>query len=280
MDIDKITLGKLKKFAQVFKDARERGANESDTVMYLIKMFEDVLGYDSLSGEISKEVSIKDRYCDFCIKLDGEIEYLIEAKAASHKSLREKDIEQAENYASRSGINWVLLTNGLEWQLYHLVFAEGEGINHDVVLSFNLVEEIEDNPDKIWTQMRLLTKDGIENGELEAFLSQKKVLSPASLIKALFTEKVLTAVRRELNRASDFRLDIEDVFKAVKEVITKDAIMEAGDIGFKKRKKKKKRFTKGDIDKQEDQIRTEINKSDLIKDDTMTKLDTPVDELP
>ena len=35
MAIDKATLVKLKKFAQVFKDARDRNANESDTVMYL-----------------------------------------------------------------------------------------------------------------------------------------------------------------------------------------------------------------------------------------------------
>jgi hypothetical protein len=44
MPIDKATLTKLKKYAQVFKDARERNANESDTVMYLIEFFKDVLG--------------------------------------------------------------------------------------------------------------------------------------------------------------------------------------------------------------------------------------------
>lgn len=244
MGIDKATLAKIKKYSQAFKDARERGANESDTVMYLIKMFEEVFGFDSLSGEISKEVSIKDRYCDFCVKLGGQIEYIIEAKASGNKSLRDKDIEQAENYASRSGINWVLLTNGVEWQLYHLVFAEGEGISHDLVLSFNLVEDLESNPDKLWSQMKMIAKEGIEGDELETFLSQKKVLSPASLIKALFSEPVLTVVRRELNRVSEFRLDIEDVFSAIKEVITKDALIEAGDIGFKKRRPRKARRAK------------------------------------
>ena len=32
--------------------------------MYLVKFFEEVLGFDSLKGEISKELAIKDRYCD------------------------------------------------------------------------------------------------------------------------------------------------------------------------------------------------------------------------
>jgi len=62
--LDKSTSAQLKRFASAFKEARERGANESDTVMYLVKFFEDVLGYDSLKGEISKEVPINDRYCD------------------------------------------------------------------------------------------------------------------------------------------------------------------------------------------------------------------------
>jgi hypothetical protein len=60
MPIDKRTLAKLKKFADVFKEGRERNVNESDTVMYLIKFFEEILDYDPLHGEISKEVAVKD----------------------------------------------------------------------------------------------------------------------------------------------------------------------------------------------------------------------------
>ena len=41
MALDKSTSAQLKRFATAFKDARERGANESDTVMYLIKFFEE-----------------------------------------------------------------------------------------------------------------------------------------------------------------------------------------------------------------------------------------------
>ncbi len=246
MAIDKLTASKLKLYSQVFKEARERGANESDTVMLLIKMFEDALGYDSLSGEITKEIAIKERYCDFCVKIDGEIKYIIEAKASGNKKLKDKNIEQAENYASRAGINWVLLTNGIEWQLYHLVFAETEGINHDLVFSFNLVDEIENNIDRIATFLRLISKEGILKGELEAYISQKKVLSPSSLIKTLFSEPVLTVIRRELNRISEFRLDIEDVFNSIKEVISKDSLMEAGDLCFKKRRKRRQRLPKSE----------------------------------
>jgi predicted type IV restriction endonuclease len=246
MPVDKSMSVKLTRYAQIFKEARERGANESDTVMYLVKMFEDVLGFDSLANEISKEVAIKDKYCDFCTKIDGEIEYIVEAKSAAHKTLKEKDIEQAENYASRSGITWVLLTNGIDWQLYHLVFAEQEGITHDLIFSFNLVDEIENNIDKIWSLLKLISKEGILNDELESYLSQKKVLSPSSLIKILVSEPVLAVIRRELNRVSEFRLDIEDVFNSIRYVLSKDALMEAGDLCYKKKKKRRRHSIKKD----------------------------------
>lgn len=239
--MDKQILQQLKKYSQVFKDARERGANESDTVLYLIKFFEDLLGYDSLTGEISKEIAIKDRYCDFGIKLDGQLKLLIEAKAAGNKYLRDKDIEQAENYASRVGLRWVLLTNGIEWRLYHLSFNESEGIGHDEVFTINLVDDVENQYDKIWNSLSLLTKENIQKEVLDIYLTHKKTLAPSSLIRALFSEVVLISIRRELNRKSEVRVDIQDVFDAIKNVISKDALLEAGEINIKKKRRKRKK---------------------------------------
>jgi len=247
MGIDRATLNKIKRFSQAFKDARERGANESDTVMFLVKFFEEVMGFDSLAGEISKEVCVKDRYCDFGIKLDGTIRYLVEAKAAGNKSLREKDIEQAENYASRAGIKWVLLTNGVEWQLYHLTFNEGEGIAHDLAFEFNLADHMEESSDRIGGYLSLLNKQGLEENALDDFWQQKKTLSPASLVRVMFTESVLNVLRRELNRTSDVRLEMGDIFNAVKDALSKDALMAAGDITLKKKRRKKRKVNKVDV---------------------------------
>jgi predicted type IV restriction endonuclease len=174
---DKDTVFQLQRFATAFRDARERNANESDTVMYLVKFCEDVLGYDSLKGEISKEVQVKDRYCDIALKVDGSIRVLIEAKAAGVKGLSEKHIEQAENYASRSGLPWVVLTSGIEWRLYHLTFNEGEGITHDLACEANLLDELDKDPDGLWAKLVLLTHAGIKKGQLDEFWAQKKVLS-------------------------------------------------------------------------------------------------------
>jgi hypothetical protein len=244
MSLDKHTTNQIDRFATAFREARERGANESDTVMYLVKFFEDVLGYDSLKGEISKELAIKDRYCDIALKVDGTVRLLVEAKAAGLKSLADKHIEQAENYASRAGVPWVLLTNGIEWRLYRLTFAEAEGIAHDLAFETSLLDG--GDAEGFWSKLSLLSRDSLKRDELEAFWAQKKVLSAASVVKVLFHEDVLRDVRRLLRKDAEAMLDIEDVFKAVRDVISKEALADAGDLGITKRRKRRRRVQRTD----------------------------------
>jgi hypothetical protein len=246
MSLDKQTMVQLSRFATAFREARDRGANESDTVMYLVKFFEDVLGYDSLKGEISKELAIKDRYCDIALKVDGVVRLLVEAKAAGLKNLADKHIEQAENYASRAGIPWVLLTNGIEWRLYHLTFNEGEGIAHDIAFQLNLLEEIDREPEALWAKLDVLSRASMKKDVLDDFWQQKKVLSAASVVRVLFHEDVLRVVRRLLRKDAEAMLDIEDVYTAVRDVISKEALAEAGDLGITKRRKRRRKVQRTD----------------------------------
>lgn len=246
MAIPKDVLAQLRRFATAFKEARDRGANESDTAMFLVKFFEDVLGYDSFKGEISKELAIKDRYCDIALKIDGAVKVLVEAKAASLKALADKHIDQAETYASHSGLPWVVLTNGVEWRLYHLTFNEGEGIAHDLAFEANLVDEVEADPDALWSKLGILCRASVKKNDLEEYWAHKKVLSATSIVKVLFHEDVLAVVRRELNRDAPARLDIEDVFKAVRDVLSKEALAEAGDLGIRKKRKRRRKVERTD----------------------------------
>ncbi|MGB8953655.1 MAG: type I restriction enzyme HsdR N-terminal domain-containing protein, partial [Candidatus Aminicenantales bacterium] len=101
---------KLLLYSNIFKEAQEKEKKEADVIMYIIEFLKDVLGYDVFT-EISKEYQIKEKYCDIAIKLRGQVELLIEVKQPGLR-LVDKHIEQAENYAMRSGTKWVILTNG------------------------------------------------------------------------------------------------------------------------------------------------------------------------
>lgn len=242
MSIDKRTLAKLKKFADVFKGGRERNVNESDTVMYLIKFFEEVLGYDPLHGEISKEVTIKERYCDFAIRLGEEIAFLVEAKSAAIKSLNWRHIEQASNYAAHECVNFVLLTNGVEWHLYHLTFS-ANGIVHDLVFDLNFLEKLETEPDFAWDTLSVLAKSNVQDNALDTYYERQKLLSPKTIVNTLVGEEVLMKIRQELNRKAPARLDMKDVFHAVMQVLNSEAVAAAGDITppVKRRRRRRRR---------------------------------------
>lgn len=246
MPVEKAVLNLLRKYATAFRDARDRGATESDTVMFLVQFIQEVLKYDSFKGEISKELAIKDKYCDIALKLDGTVRILLEAKAAGLKTLVDKNIEQAENYASKAGIRWVVLTNGIEWRLYHLSWGENEGITHDLAWQANLLDELETDADSLWNKISLVSRSALADGSLDEFWEHKKALSPGSVVRVLFCEDVLTSIRRELNRNAPARLELQDVFNAVREALSKEALLEAGDITMKKKRKKKRKVTKTD----------------------------------
>ncbi len=230
MRVPAAKLRQLRRFATAFEDARRRRVNESDTVMFLVKFLEEVLGYDSLAGQISKELAIRDRYCDIALKPDGEVRVLVEAKAASVVRLRDKHIEQAGNYAARAGIPWAVLTNGMEWRLYHLTFAEGEGIAHELAFSLDLSDDLARNPADVWAKLSLLAPRAITAGSLDDYWTTRKLTRPGAVVRALFTYDVLARIRQELNIGTTARLELQDVFDALRDVVSKDALMEAGEL--------------------------------------------------
>lgn len=231
--MDKTVKKALQRYAQIFHDGRQRNINEADTVMYLTQFFTDVLGYD-LFSDITKEFQVRDRYCDIAIKLNGEVRFLIEAKA-NPMVLSDRHIEQAENYAARAGIQWVLLTNGVTWRLYHLTF-ETNGIEHDLAFECHLT--VDGDAEEAWQCLSRLQRGNILKGELEEFWEHKKSLSSDSLIRALFTEEALNALRRQLHRKASVRLELEDVAASLRRLLNPEVLTE--EIKIRKARKKRR----------------------------------------
>jgi hypothetical protein len=65
----------LKKFLPHLLKAKEENLNEADTVYRIVKVLEDVLGYNHLT-EITREMQIKDRFVDLTVKIDGAVKFL------------------------------------------------------------------------------------------------------------------------------------------------------------------------------------------------------------
>ncbi len=99
----RITKG-LDQFQPIIKSARARDINESNTVTIVTDILSDILGYDKYT-EVTSEVAIRGSYCDLAIKVEGNLEFLIEVKAIGME-LKESHTRQAVNYAANQGIEW------------------------------------------------------------------------------------------------------------------------------------------------------------------------------
>jgi len=227
----------IRKYISVFQEAKDKDINEADTVTRIIKFLEEVLGYDVLR-DVTKEFQIKERYVDLAVKIDEKVKYYIEVKSANTK-LKESHIYQAESYASQSGVPWVLLTNGAEWELYHLVFDK-TGIDHFLVYSIDLINgDVEQNSEKI----RYLSREAVRKDELNDFWDKHITLSGESIIKALFHEDSLGTIRRELRRVSDILVDEDELLWGIRKLLSPEVLSQYSEI-IKIRRKRKIRTTK------------------------------------
>lgn len=221
----------LRRFAPHFLDARKNGLNEADTVLRLCRFFEEVLGYDGLN-DISRETQLKHKYVDICLKIDGRIRLLVEAKAADQQ-LRDRHIEQAQAYASQNNYRWVLLTNGVDWILYHLTFEEGIEYEKAFMVSLDKEEEIDDAGAKL----AVLHKHSIRDGELDRFWEKRTALGASSIGKALFAESVLRLIRREIRRDTGILIDPEDLGRSIHDMLATEAREQIGPMRMRKRRR-------------------------------------------
>lgn len=205
----------LKKFIPHLIAARDQNLNEADTVQRLVKVLEGVLGYDGLS-EITREMQVKDKYVDLAIRVDGTVKFLIEAKSAGTE-LRDRHIDQAQHYAAENNIRWVLLTNGITWNLYHLTFDEG--IEYARAFSVDVTGDV----DRCAECLGLLHRTSVRKGGLEDFWAHLVALGPASIGRALFHEDALRLLRREIRKREGLSIDEEDLAKAIHDILSVEA---------------------------------------------------------
>ena len=221
----------LRKFTPILIDARDERLNEADTVQRICHFFDKVLGYDRLR-DISREAEMKGKYVDVSIKIDDRVRLLVEAKAAGVR-LRDKHIDQAQAYASRNNYPWVLLTNGVDWNLYHLTFEEG--IEYECAFALSLDEEA--RFEEAAVRLGLLHKKSLSKGQLDEDWKKRTALGAYPIGRALFQEKTLRVIRTEIRRDTGILIDTEDVAKALHDMLSSEACEQIGPPKVRRRHK-------------------------------------------
>lgn len=229
----------LKRYQPILAAAKARDVGEADTVTIIKDMLADVFGYDKYS-EVTSEFSIRGTYCDLAIKMDGQLATLIEVKAIGI-DLKEQHVKQAIDYAANQGVDWVLLTNGVRWRIYHLIFAKP--IDQELVLDIDICA-LSTRSEADLELLYLWCKEGWQRSVLGEYHTQKQALSRFFVGAMLLTDPVLDVVRRELRRVSpDVRIDVEQLRGVMTAEVIKREVLE-GDKAEEARKKVAKAATK------------------------------------
>lgn len=211
----------VKRYQPILLAAKNRDVGETDTVTIIKDMLADVFGYDKYS-ELTSEYSIRGTYCDLAVKLDGELTTLIEVKAIG-VDLKESHVKQAIDYAANQGVDWVLLTTGVRWCVYHVFFTKP--IQQELVVDIDFLK-LNPRSESDLDLLYLWCKEGWQRSALGEFHAQKQALSRFFLGAVVTSNPSLDVIRRELRRVSpDIRITVEQIRDVlVNEVLKREVV--------------------------------------------------------
>jgi predicted type IV restriction endonuclease len=225
----------ISKFQRILKTAKGRDINEADTVSIVGDMLSEVFGFDKYV-EVTSEFSIKGTYCDLAIKIDGKIQYLLEVKAIG-LDLKEHHLRQAVNYGATQGVQWVILTNGVLWEIYRIRFEKP--LNYDLVSSFDFLEL---NPRKadVREKLFLLCKEGLTKAVREDFYERVQSVNRFVIGAIVLSDGVVNVIKRELKKiSSGLKIENTEIEAILQNEVLKRDVIE-GELASKAKNRVKK----------------------------------------
>jgi hypothetical protein len=214
-------IAQLKKYRSILMEAKDRDINESDTVVIIADMLADILGYKKYL-EITTEFAVRGTYVDLAVKVGNEVRFLIEAKAID-SPLKDIYIKQAIDYGANHGIEWVILSNGINWQIYKIHFKQP--IDKSLVYELDVLQANPKDP-QLLECLGSLSREGFTQSSMTSFYQQKQVTSKFSLAAVLLSQPLLLTLKRELKKISPTVKIDEDFLKTIlqNEVLKREVV--------------------------------------------------------
>lgn len=203
----------IRKFAKPLEDLVERDANEGDTRLLVTDFLCDALGYDKYS-DLTTEYRVRGEFADFGLRVDKQLVAFVEVKRVATK-LNMRHLRQVQNYALNEGVEWIVLTNGAEWHVYHVTAAVP--VEMELAFSVDLLGagSISDKADPLF----YLTAESLKRNQISELWQAQRATSPESLATVLLSESVLEEIRKELWRQTSHRITTKKIRKLLEETV-------------------------------------------------------------
>ncbi len=229
---------KLKNYKRRYLKKEFSSLDESATRIMTNNFLTEILGYQELV-EIKTEYRIRSEYADYVIQLKRKKHFVVEVKSIG-LDISEKHLRQSLSYAANEGIDWILLLNGREIQLYRVNF--GKPVTTTLIYKLDLMnaDDFKKCPEQLWN----LTKRAVERGELETFWKRTNALNAENLAKLLYSEEIVRRLRNDLKEQTGIYFQMEDVAASLREVIGEKVEFPKPKLRVKKKPEKRESTTK------------------------------------
>jgi hypothetical protein len=203
----------IRRFGKPLVDLLERDANEGDTRLLVTDFLCEGLGFDKYE-DLTTEYQVKGEFADYGVRIDRQLIAFIEVKRCTQK-LNMRHLRQVQMYAVNEGVEWIILTNGQVWQVYHL--TGGLPLIIDLALEVDLLSEasLAQKADGLFH----LSKEALKRRLLDDLWKAKAATAPKSLSGVLLSEVVVDAVRKELRRKTGYNGDVAELTRALREEV-------------------------------------------------------------
>ena len=235
---DRIKRG-LKRMSNIVEKGREEDFKEADTRKIVSDILCEYLGWDRFDN-VTAEQMIGSRFADYVVKTSDEEVFVVEVKQIGLK-LKETHLNQARQYAVDEGIDWIILTNGDDWQVYR---TKLEGKVPVTKLVFRVT--ISDKtilPAQKTELFYLLSEEAHRKNEIEDYYQRRIALSGENLADHILSNEVINKLRIAIKATTGQNLKNSEIAEAlvarlfIPEKVTEDS--QKAILKMKKDEKKK-----------------------------------------
>lgn len=183
-------------------------------------MLEDLFGFDKYT-DVTSEQEIRGTYCDLAVKYEGAVKYLVEVKAIG-LTLKENHLRQVMNYGANQGIPWIVLTNGIDWEIYRIKFGRPIDCVHTCSVE---ILELSGRKSEDLERLYILCKEGLAKDAMKEFHEHAQNVNRFVLAAVIQSDAVLDDLRRGVRKVADgAKVTIDEIKALLPEVLKRDVI--------------------------------------------------------
>jgi hypothetical protein len=207
---------RLKDYKRRYLKSQFSSLDESATRIMVNSLLTSVLGYAELD-EIKTEYNIKNEYADYVVQIQRKKHFVVEVKSIQI-DLNERHLRQSLSYAANEGIDWILLTNARQIQIYRVLFKKP--IEVRLVADFNFLNATPSELKRFSEILISFTRSAIIKGETEYLWQCQSALRLENVARVLYSNDTLKLLRKALKADTGITFGLDELADILRSAIT------------------------------------------------------------